>query len=151
MLGDVTIGAFDVTSAVRLGAVPGKDVLVRIYGTFEIAPIMPVFMKCVNDIGLVVSPMSEFEEIFLHQSVCHIIFGPDLFLNIGSRTTDEAHEVEWRHFIRSPDTVIISSCCKHGTEIVTVDEVVAECLAVVRLEIPSELHLWIEKAGGDAF
>ena len=93
MLGNVAGTTGDRISVEGLGAIPGKDILVRIQRTTKGTPVVPVFGEGIGHVRLFVATIPKLEEVFLRQAAGDVILGSCLFRRVGFGAADEAHEV----------------------------------------------------------
>ncbi|KAL2127132.1 hypothetical protein VTI74DRAFT_11273 [Chaetomium olivicolor] len=139
VLGQVAFAAARRVPPEGLGAIPGEDVLVAVQRPAEGAPVVPVLVQCVDDVGFVVPPEMEAQEVLLCQAARYVVLGAHAALEIALVRADEAHEVKR-----------VGRLADEGLEAVRVDERIAKALAVVLGRAPCQLRFGIQEPGGDA-
>lgn len=138
VLGDVAVRAGDRVAAESLAAVPGEEVLEGVEVRAEGAPVGPVLVETVNDVRVLVEAEAELEEVFFCQAAGDVEFGLHARDGVRLLAADEAHQVEGGLF---GSEVLVGE----GAETATVDQRVAEVLAVVLSSVPSDPSAGMEE------
>jgi len=91
VLGEVALAAGGRVAPVGLGAVPGKEVLVGIQWAAEGAPVVPILLEGVDEVGFVVAAVAELEEVFFRKAAGDVELGPHSGFGVARLRTDETH------------------------------------------------------------